>query len=209
MLPSSGDEPFMAGTMPPGLAAPPSGLHPPFLNPDAPDSFGAFSKEGAPGSIDSPPGLRSSYSLSSGFLPAPNASGALHNNFSRSLSENPRSHFLPSDHQRAPPISLQPNLEAPMSALSVNQPKPSNIEVTNELSIFVGDLSSTLQEEDLVNQFLDPPGWPSGHPCLVAYLQSHNHMTPHELPQANVGPAPFTGIKGAKVCTDSSSGLVR
>lgn len=153
------------------------------------------------GPTNSPPALHSTTSLSAGFGSTLSAQPSWPANFVRSLSEDHRGQFFPGDSLQGPvgPRSIRAD-SLTGGIAGQGQNKPTNIEVTNELSIFVGDLSSTLQEEDLVNQFLDPPTWPLGHPCLMAYVQSHAHMSPHEVnAQSNVGPAPFTGIKGAKV----------
>lgn len=82
--------------------------------------------------------------------------------------------------------------------ISASLPVGSSTEtVTNDLSIFVGDLPPSLHEEDLVDQFLHPPPWPPGHPCLVDYIRQHPQEASSR--EHNIGPSPFTSIKGAKV----------
>lgn len=65
-----------------------------------------------------------------------------------------------------------------------------------EFSIFVGDLSPDLREEDLVTQFLQPPPWPASHPFALA----HQQMQGNSAPPIRIGPAPFASTKSAKVC---------
>lgn len=207
MLPSSNDEPFLSGHLPSGYntTAQSSALHPNFMRPDTPDGLSRMlSRHHNEGNMDpthSPPALHSTTSLSAGFGSTLSAQPSWPANFVRSLSEDHRGQLFPGDSPQGPGGSRSIGADPLIGGIAgQGQNKPTNIEVTNELSIFVGDLSSTLQEEDLVNQFLDPPAWPSGHPCLMAYVQSHAHMIPHDANvQSNVGPAPFTGIKGAKV----------
>jgi hypothetical protein len=67
-----------------------------------------------------------------------------------------------------------------------------------EFSIFVGDLSPDLREEDLVKQFLEPSAWPSSHPFAIAYAHAQQIQGNYGTP-LKIRPAPFTSTKSAKV----------
>ncbi|EPQ28341.1 uncharacterized protein PFL1_04168 [Pseudozyma flocculosa PF-1] len=77
-----------------------------------------------------------------------------------------------------------------------------------EFSIFIGDLSPDLREEDLVTQFLQPPPWPPQHPFAIAHAHAQRMQGIHQ-PGARVGPAPFLSTKSAKIMTDPVTGASR
>lgn len=77
---------------------------------------------------------------------------------------------------------------------------------TPEFSVFVGDLSPDLREEDLVTQFLHPPPWPPNHPFAIAYAHARK-MQGEPAPADEVfGPQPFLSTKSAKIMTDPATG---
>lgn len=67
-----------------------------------------------------------------------------------------------------------------------------------EYSIFVGDLSPELREEDLVAQFLQPSAWPASHPFAIAHAHAQQAKGAYGTP-LKIRPAPFTSTKSAKV----------
>lgn len=71
----------------------------------------------------------------------------------------------------------------------------------SEFSIFVGDLSPDLREEDLVTQFLQPPPWLPNHPFAAALIHAQQAQGIWQ-PGARLGPAPFLSTKSAKIMTD-------
>ena len=78
---------------------------------------------------------------------------------------------------------------------------PSAYNVTDsspEFSIFVGDLSPDLTEEDLVAQFLHPSPWPPSHPFSISHAQSQQ-LRGYYGSAVKVRPAPFASTKSAKV----------
>lgn len=75
---------------------------------------------------------------------------------------------------------------------------PPSIDSMAEFSIFVGDLSPDLREEDLVAQFLHPSAWPASHPFAIAHAHAQQAKGNYAGP-AKVRPAPFTSTKSAKV----------
>ncbi|SPO21610.1 related to NAM8 - meiotic recombination protein [Ustilago trichophora] len=76
----------------------------------------------------------------------------------------------------------------------------------SEFSIFVGDLSPDLREEDLVAQFLQPPSWPHNHPFASALVHAQQAQGLYQ-PGAHIGPAPFHSTKSAKIMTDPVTGV--
>lgn len=76
----------------------------------------------------------------------------------------------------------------------------------SEFSIFVGDLSPDLREEDLVAQFLQPPSWPHNHPFAAALIHAQQAQGIYQ-PGAHIGPAPFHSAKSAKIMTDPVTGV--
>ncbi|KAJ1032749.1 hypothetical protein NDA16_000770 [Ustilago loliicola] len=76
----------------------------------------------------------------------------------------------------------------------------------SEFSIFVGDLSPDLREEDLVAQFLQPPAWPHNHPFASALIHAQQAQGVYQ-PGAHIGPAPFHSTKSAKIMTDPVTGV--
>lgn len=76
----------------------------------------------------------------------------------------------------------------------------------SEFSIFVGDLSPDLREEDLVTQFLTPPPWPHNHPFASALIHAQQAQGIYQ-PGAHIGPAPFHSTKSAKIMTDPVTGV--
>ncbi|KAN0060967.1 hypothetical protein ACQY0O_006701 [Thecaphora frezii] len=77
-----------------------------------------------------------------------------------------------------------------------------------EFSIFLGDLSPDLREEDLVTQFLQPPPWHPQHPCAIALARAQQMQGIYQ-PGARIGPAPFLSTKSAKIMTDPATGASR
>ncbi len=75
----------------------------------------------------------------------------------------------------------------------------------SEFSIFVGDLSPDLREEDLVAQFQQPPAWPPSHPFASALIHAQQTQGVYQ-PGAHIGPAPFHSTKSAKIMTDPVTG---
>ena len=67
-----------------------------------------------------------------------------------------------------------------------------------EFSIFVGDLSPDLREEDLVTQFMQPPPWPAQHPFAIAHIHAQQMQGIYQ-PGSRIGPSPFLSTKSAKV----------
>jgi hypothetical protein len=67
-----------------------------------------------------------------------------------------------------------------------------------EFSIFVGDLSPDLREEDLVTQFLHPPAWPASHPISIALAHAQQAQGNYNTPP-RMAPAPFLSTRSAKV----------
>ncbi|GAC96974.1 mRNA binding post-transcriptional regulator [Pseudozyma hubeiensis SY62] len=76
----------------------------------------------------------------------------------------------------------------------------------SEFSIFVGDLSPDLREDDLVAQFLQPPAWPHNHPFAAALIHAQQAQGIYQ-PDARIGPAPFASAKSAKIMTDPITGV--
>lgn len=76
----------------------------------------------------------------------------------------------------------------------------------SEFSIFVGDLSPDLREEDLVQQFLHPPAWSHNHPFASALIHAQQAQGIYQ-PGAHIGPAPFHSTKSAKIMTDPVAGV--
>ncbi|KAK0553135.1 hypothetical protein OC846_002623 [Tilletia horrida] len=77
-----------------------------------------------------------------------------------------------------------------------------------EFSIFVGDLSPDLREEDLVNQFMQPPPWPPSHPFAIVHAHAQQAQGNYN-PPGRIGPAPFLSTKSAKIMTDPLTGMSR
>uniref|UniRef100_V5EVC9 RRM domain-containing protein n=1 Tax=Kalmanozyma brasiliensis (strain GHG001) TaxID=1365824 RepID=V5EVC9_KALBG len=75
----------------------------------------------------------------------------------------------------------------------------------SEFSIFVGDLSPDLREEDLVAQFLQPPAWPHNHAFASAVINAQQAQGIYQ-PGKHIGPAPFHSTKSAKIMTDPVTG---
>lgn len=69
---------------------------------------------------------------------------------------------------------------------------------TPEYSIFVGDLSHDLTEEDLVSQFLQPSPWPASHPFAIAHAHAQQSKGFYGT-MTRFRPAPFLSTKSAKV----------
>ncbi|KAI3475618.1 hypothetical protein L1887_62960 [Cichorium endivia] len=81
-----------------------------------------------------------------------------------------------------------------------------SIHKDSEYSIFVGDLSPDLREDDLVAQFLQPPSWPPAHPFASALINAQQAQGVYQ-PGAHIGPAPFHSTKSAKIMTDPVTGV--
>ncbi|PWN43020.1 hypothetical protein IE81DRAFT_108870 [Ceraceosorus guamensis] len=77
-----------------------------------------------------------------------------------------------------------------------------------EFSIFVGDLSPHVLEEDLVSSFLSPPLYPPSHPISIARAHAQQARGDYS-PPLRWGPAPFRSTKSAKIMTDPSTGASR
>ncbi|CEH12398.1 FOG: RRM domain [Ceraceosorus bombacis] len=77
-----------------------------------------------------------------------------------------------------------------------------------EFSIFVGDLSPHVREEDLVSSFLSPPVYPPSHPISIARAHAQQARGDYS-PPLRWGPAPFRSTKSAKIMTDPSTGASR
>ncbi|PWZ03273.1 hypothetical protein BCV70DRAFT_14387 [Testicularia cyperi] len=123
-------------------------------------------------------------------------------------------------HPSISPVSFNPN-DRPQSSMSegafnpsadiqarpVMQPASSGgiSSKEPEFSIFVGDLSPDLREEDLVTQFLQPPPWPPSHPFAAALIHAQQAQGVYQ-PGSRIGPAPFLSTKSAKIMTDPVTG---
>ncbi|TKY89202.1 hypothetical protein EX895_001733 [Sporisorium graminicola] len=91
-------------------------------------------------------------------------------------------------------------------ALGGAQSPVGSINKEPEFSIFVGDLSPDLREEDLVSQFLQPPAWPHNHPFASALVHAQQTQGIYQ-PGTHIGPAPFHSTKSAKIMTDPVTGV--
>ncbi|MCO5565874.1 hypothetical protein L7F22_019549 [Adiantum nelumboides] len=89
-----------------------------------------------------------------------------------------------------------------------NPVSPTSSFVEAEFSVFVGDLCPDLREEDLVNQFINPPLWPPSHPFAIAHAHAQQAKGKFGTPP-KVGPAPFLSTKSAAIMTDPLTGLSR
>ncbi|CBQ70682.1 related to NAM8-meiotic recombination protein [Sporisorium reilianum SRZ2] len=91
-------------------------------------------------------------------------------------------------------------------ALGTAQSPVGSINKESEFSIFVGDLSPDLREEDLVAQFVQPPAWPHNHPFASALVHAQQAQGIYQ-PGTHIGPAPFHSTKSAKIMTDPVTGV--
>lgn len=91
-------------------------------------------------------------------------------------------------------------------ALGTAQSPVGSINKESEFSIFVGDLSPDLREEDLVAQFLQPPAWPHNHPFASTLVHAQQSQGIYQ-PGTHIGPAPFHSTKSAKIMTDPVTGV--
>lgn len=89
-----------------------------------------------------------------------------------------------------------------------NPVSPTSSLIEAEFSVFVGDLCPDLREEDLVNQFINPPLWPASHPFAIAHAHAQQAKGKFGTPP-KVGPAPFLSTKSAAIMTDPLTGLSR
>lgn len=89
-----------------------------------------------------------------------------------------------------------------------NPISPISALLESEFSVFVGDLCPDLCEEDLVNQFINPPLWPPSHPFAIAHAHAQQAKGKFGTPP-KIGPAPFLSTKSAAIMTDPSTGLSR
>ncbi|KAE8256422.1 hypothetical protein A4X13_0g2637 [Tilletia indica] len=109
--------------------------------------------------------------------------------------------YLPPDYFQGPALALPPpNMTRQLSGAAQGG--------AQEFSIFVGDLSPDLRENDLVNQFLQPPPWPPSHPFAIVHAHAQQAQGNYN-PPTRIGPAPFLSTKSAKIMTDPVTGMSR
>lgn len=109
---------------------------------------------------------------------------------------------------------LQPNIHGGSATVDTTQSSyfnpvsPTSSFVEAEFSVFVGDLCPDLREEDLVNQFINPPFWPPSHPFAIAHAHAQQAKGKFGTPP-KIGPAPFLSTRSAAIMTDPLTGISR